>query len=164
MIFGMSLYLFVHVLISLIAIATGLIVLFGMLGNNRMDGMTLVFLVFTAATSLTGFGFPFHGITPAVTLGIISLVVLIPTFAARYEFRLAGAWRSIYIVGAIVAQWLNTFVLVVQSFQKLPALHALAPNGSEPPFAVAQIAVLLFYVVTGSLALRRFARSGLRRA
>lgn len=163
MILGMSLYLFVHVLISLIAIAAGLIVLFGMLGNNRMDGVTLVFLVFTTATSLTGFGFPYHGISPAVTLGIVSLVVLIPTFAARYEFGLAGAWRWIYIVGAILAQWLNTFVLVVQCFRKLPALHALAPNGSEPPFAIAQGAVLLFYVVTGYLAVRRFARSGLSR-
>jgi hypothetical protein len=156
MILGMSLFLFVHVLISLIAIAAGLIVLFGMLRNDRMDGMTLFFLLFTAATTLTGFGLPFHGVTPAVTLGIISVIVLIPTFAARYAFRLAGAWRWIYVVGAILAQWLNTFVLVVQCFLKLPALHALAPNGSEPPFAVAQGAVLLFYVVTGYLAVRRF--------
>ena len=153
MILGMSLYLFVHVLISLVAIGAGLIVLFGMLRNDRRNGVTLVFLSFTAATSLTGFGFPFHGITPAITLGIISVIVLIPTFAARYAFRMRGAWRWIYIVGAILAQWFNTFVLVVQSFLKVPALHALAPNGSEP---VAQGAVLLFYVVTGYLAVRRF--------
>ena len=156
MIFGMSLYLFIHVLISLIAIAAGLIVLFGMLRNDRMDGLTLIFLLFTAATSLTGFGFPFHGVTPAVTLGIISTVVLIPAFAARYAFHMRVAWRWIYIVGAILAQWFNTFVLVVQSFLKVPALHALAPNGSEPPFAIAQGAVLLFYIVTGYLAVRRF--------
>jgi hypothetical protein len=121
-----------------------------------MDRMTLVFLLFTAATSLTGFGFPFHGVTPAGTLGIISVIVLVPTFAARYAFDLRGAWRWIYVVGAVLAQWFNTFVLVVQSFLKLPALHALAPNGSEPPFAVAQAAVLLFYVVIGYLAVRRF--------
>jgi len=156
MILGMSLYLFVHVLISLIAIVAGLIVLFGMLRNDRMDGVTLSFLLFTAATSLTGFGFPFHGVTPPVTLGIISVIVLIPTFAARYAFHMRGAWRWIYIAGAILAQWFNTFVLVVQSFLKIPALHALAPNGSEPPFAIAQGGVLLFYVVIGYLAVRRF--------
>jgi hypothetical protein len=156
MILGMSLYLFIHVLISLIAIVAGLIVLFGMLRNDRMDGLTLIFLLFTAATSLTGFGFPFHGVTPAVTLGIISTIVLIPTFAARYAFDLRGAWRWIYIVGAVLVQWFNTFVLVVQSFLKLPALHALAPNGSEPPFAIAQGAVLLAYVAIGYLAVRQF--------
>jgi hypothetical protein len=156
MILGMPIYTFVHVVISLVAIATGLLVLFGMLRSERMDGMTLVFLVLTATTSLTGFGFPFHGVTPAVTLGIISMIVLMPTFAARYAFHMRGAWRWIYVVGAVLAQWLNSFVLVVQTFQKLPALHALAPNGSEPPFAVAQTAVLLFYVVIGYLAVRRF--------
>jgi hypothetical protein len=156
MILGMPTYTFVHVVISLVAIATGLLVIFGMLRSDRMDGMTLVFLLFTAATSLTAFGFPFHGVTPAVTLAIVSVIVLVPTFAARYAFHLGGAWRWIYIVGAVLAQWLNSFVLVVQTFQKLPALHALAPNGSEPPFAAAQAAVLLFYVVTGYLAVRRF--------
>jgi hypothetical protein len=156
MILGMTTYTFVHVLISLVAIAAGLLVIFGMLRSDRMDGMTLVFLLFTLATSLTGFGFPFHGVTPAVTLGIVSVIVLVPTFAARYAFGLGGAWRWIYVVGAVLAQWLNSFVLVVQSFQKLPALHALAPNGSEPPFAAAQAALLLFYVVTGYLAVRRF--------
>jgi hypothetical protein len=156
MILGMTIYTFVHVVISLVGIATGLLVLFGMLRNDRIDGMTLVFLLFTAATSLTGFGFPFHGVTPAVTLGIVSVIVLIPTLAARYTFRMRGAWRWIYVIGAVLAQWFNTFVLVVQSFQRLPALHALAPKGSEPPFAAAQGAVLLFYVVIGYLAVRRF--------
>lgn len=156
MILGMSLYLFIHVLISLIAIVAGLIVLFGMLHNDRLDSLTLIFLLLTAATSLTGFALPFHGITPAVTLGTISVVVLIPTFAARYVFHMRGAWRWIYIVGAVLGQWFNTFVLVVQSFLKVPALHTLAPNGSEPPFAIAQGAVLLFYIVIGYLAIRRF--------
>jgi hypothetical protein len=156
MILGMSIYTFVHVAISLIGIATGLLVLFGMLRNDRMDGMTRVFLFFTALTSLTGFGFPFRGVTPAVTVGIVSVIVLIPTIAARYAFQMKGAWRWVFIIGALVAQWFNTFVLIVQSFLKLPALHALAPKGSEPPFAVAQGAVLLFYVVIGYLAVRRF--------
>jgi hypothetical protein len=160
MILGMTVYTFIHVVISLVAIAAGLLVLFGMLRSSRMDSrmdsMTLTFLLFTAATSLTGFGFPFHGITPAITLGIVSVMVLIPTFAARYAFGLRGAWRWIYILGAVLAQWLNSFVLVVQSFLKIPALHALAPKGSEPPFALAQGLVLMFYLVIGVLAVRRF--------
>jgi hypothetical protein len=156
MILGMTVYTFIHVVISLVAIGAGLLVLFGMLRSSRMDSMTLTFLLFTAATSLTGFGFPFHGITPAITLGIVSVMVLIPTFAARYTFGLRGAWRWIYILGAVLAQWLNSFVLVVQSFLKVPALHALAPKGSEPPFALAQGLVLMFYLVMGVLAVRRF--------
>ncbi len=156
MIFGLSTFTAVHVVITLVAIASGLLVLSGLLGNRRMDGMTAVYLVFTALTSITGFLFPFHGITPAVTLGIISCAVLVPTLAARYAFALRGAWRWIYAIGAVALLYFNAFVLVVQLFLKVPALHALAPNGSEPPFAAAQGVVLLFFVATGLLAVRRF--------
>jgi hypothetical protein len=152
----MSLVLLVHVALSLIGIATGLVVLYGLMKSDRMDSMTLVFLLTTAATTLTGFFLPFSTITPAVTLGIISTVVLIPTFAARYAFGMAGMWRWIYVGGAVLALYFNCFVLVVQAFLKVSALHALAPNGSEPPFAIAQGVVLLFFVVTGVLSLRRF--------
>jgi hypothetical protein len=153
---GMSLVLLVHVALSLIGIATGLVVLYGLMKSDRMDSMTLVFLLTTAATTLTGFFLPFSTITPAVTLGIISTVVLIPTFAARYGFGMRGIWRWIYVGGAVLALYFNCFVLVVQAFLKVAALHALAPNGSEPPFAIAQGVVLLFFVVTGVLSLRRF--------
>lgn len=156
MIFGMTPVLFVHVLISLIGIVTGLIVLFGMPNNNRMNRMTLVFLLFTAATTITGFILPLSGLTPPVILGIISLVVLVPTFAARYAFGMRGAWRWVYILGATIALYLNFFVLVVQSFLKIPVLNALAPTGSEPPFAIVQGVVLLFFFVTGYLAVKRF--------
>jgi hypothetical protein len=156
MILGMTPFLFVHVLISLIAIATGLIVVLGMLKNDRMNSMTLVFLLFTAATTLTGFGLPLHGLTPPVILGIISLVVLAPTFAARYAFAMRGAWRWIYVLGAIIALYFNCFVLAVQCFLKIPVLHALAPTGSEPPFAIVQGLVLLFFFVAGYLAVKRF--------
>lgn len=156
MIFGMTPVLFVHVLISLIGIVTGLIVLFGMPNNDRMNGMTLVFLLFTAATTITGFILPLSGLTPPVILGIISLVVLVPTFAARYAFGMRGAWRWVYILGATIALYLNFFVLVVQSFLKIPVLNALAPTGSEPPFAIVQGVVLLFFFVTGYLAVKRF--------
>lgn len=156
MILGMSAFLFVHVLLSLIGIVTGLVVLYGLLTADRMDGLTLVFLLTTAATTLTGFFLPFHTVTPAVMLGIISTLVLIPTFAGRYMFNMTGAWRWIYAGGAVLALYFNCFVLVVQAFLKVPALHALAPARTEPPFAITQGVVLLFFVVTGVLALKRF--------
>jgi hypothetical protein len=156
MILGMTPFLFVHVLLSLIGIGSGLVVLYGLLTSNRMDGWTLLFLLTTAATTLTGFFLPFATITPAVKLGILSTIVLIPTFAARYAFGMAGMWRWIYVGGAVLALYFNCFVLVVQAFLKVPALHALAPAGTEPPFAIAQGLVLLFFVVTGVMALRRF--------
>jgi hypothetical protein len=156
MILGMSTFLFVHVLLSLIGIFTGFVVLYGLLTAQRLDGWTLWFLITTLATSVTGFFFPFHGFTPAIGVGIVSVIVLLFAIAARYSFHLAGRWRAIYTVAAVFALYLNTFVLVAQAFQKIPALHALAPKGSEPPFAIAQGIVLLFFVVAGVLSVRRF--------
>lgn len=156
MFLGLTPFTFLHVLITLVGIVSGLIVLFGMLGNHRMNGMTATFLLFTVLTSVTGFLFPIHGLTPALILGVMSMVVLAIAIMARYAFAMHGAWRWIYVVTAIIAQYFNNFVLVVQSFLKIPALHVLAPNGSEPPFAIAQGIVLLFYVVTGYLAVKHF--------
>jgi hypothetical protein len=156
MILGLTLFTFVHVVITLIGILSGLIVLYGMLNNDRMDGVTAIFLLFTVLTSVTGFLFPIHGLTPALILGMISMAVLAVAIAARYAFAMRGAWRWVYVVTAVIAQYFNSFVLVVQSFLKIPALHALAPQGSEPPFAAAQGLVLLFYIVTGYLAVKRF--------
>jgi hypothetical protein len=156
MILGMTPYTFVHVLISLIAILSGFVVLFAMLRSDRKDGWTMLFLVTTVATSVTGFGFPFHGFTPAIGVGVISMVLLAAAIAGRYFFHLAGRWRLIYAVGATAALYLNVFVLVAQAFAKIPALHELAPNGSEPPFGIAQGVVLLFFIVMGVLAARRF--------
>ena len=123
MIFGLSTYTFVHVLISLIAILSGLLVLYGLLTSNRMNGTTLLFLITTLATSLTGFGFTFNGFTPAIGTGILSLIVLAATFTARYKFVLVGSWRPVYVIGALISLYLNVFVLVVQAFLKVPALH-----------------------------------------
>lgn len=153
---GIATFTLVHVAITLIAILCGLIVLYGLLNSRRMDGLTDIFLIFTVLTDVTGFMFPFHGFTPAFNLGIISSVILIPTLIARYAFAMTGWWRGTYVVGAVLSLYFNCFVLVVQSFQKIPALHALAPKGSEPPFAIAQGLVLLFFIVTGFLAFRRF--------
>jgi hypothetical protein len=146
----------IHVLITLVGIVSGLVVLFGMLGNRRLDGWTLIFLMFTVATSVTGFFFPFHGVTPAIILGLLSLIALLPTILARYGFTMHGPWRGVYVIGAVVALYFNCFVLVVQLFAKVPALHALAPKGNEPPFGAAQGLVLLFFVITGALSFRQF--------
>lgn len=156
MILGMSVFLFLHVLLSLIGIFAGFVVLYGLLTSKRLDGWTPLFLASTAATSVTGFFFPFHGFTPAIGVGVVSVVVLLVAISARYSFRLAGRWRWIYAATAVIALYLNTFVLVAQAFQKVPALHALAPQGTEPPFAVAQGVLLLLFVVAGVFSLRRF--------
>jgi hypothetical protein len=152
----MDTFTLVHVVLSLIGILSGLVVLCGLFSANRMNGWTMIFLVTTVATSVTGFGFPFHGVTPAIILGILSLVVLLAAIVARYVFHLAGSWRWIYVVGSVIALYFNVFVLAVQAFLKIPALHALAPTGSEPPFAIAQGIVLLLFIVAGTLAVKRF--------
>jgi hypothetical protein len=158
MVFGMSLatYTLIHVVISLVGIGSGLIVLFGMFGGKRLDGMTALFLATTALTSLTGFGFPFEHVTPGIILGILSVVVLAIAVPARYSFRMAGKWRAIYVVTAVIALYFNCFVLIAQSFMKVPALHALAPKGNEPPFAIAQGILLVLFIVAGTLAVRKF--------
>jgi len=152
----MSTFTLVHVGLSLIAILAGLVVVFGLLTGKRLDGWTAFFLITTVATSVTGFFFPFHGVTPALTVGIISLAVLALAIFARYVRQLAAAWRWIYVVTAMVALYLNVFVMVVQLFQKAPALKSLAPTQSEPPFLVAQIIVLVLFVVLTVFALLRF--------
>src|SRR5712671_2382247 len=143
MILGMTTYTFVHVAISLVGIISGLIVMFGLLARKRLDGWTALFLVTTAATSLTGFGFPFVRLLPSHIVGVISLVVLAIAILARYALHLTGASRAIYVITAMIALYLNVFVLVVQAFLKVPALHAMAATGSEPPFLVAQVTVLV---------------------
>src|SRR6185312_10429111 len=158
MIFGLSLHAYtqLHVLISLVAIASGLIVLYGMLRGKRLDGWTSLFLATTALTSVTGFGFPFTGVTPAIKLGIISLVLLGIAYLARYTRHLAGGWRATYVITAAIALYLNVFVLVVQSFEKVPALKAIAPTQKEAPFAIAQLAVLVLFIGLTMLAVKQF--------
>ena len=156
MFFGVSELQTVHVLISLGAIAAGLWVLFGMIGSVRMNAATLVFLALTTATTVSGFLLPLKGFTPAVGTGIVSLLVLTIAIGARYGAKMQGRWRGAYVVSAVIALWLNVFVLVAQLFLKVPVLLALAPTGSEPPFLIAQAATLAVFVAAGALALRRF--------
>jgi len=162
MVLGMSLSAFtqLHVAISLIGIAAGFVVIFAMLVSRALPLVTALFLLATALTSLTGFLFPFHGITPGIVIGILSCVVLIFAILARYAGHMAGGWRSTWIVTAILAQYLNFFVLIVQSFEKVPALHALAPTQKEAPFKVVQLLALIFFVLLTVFALRRFRPAG----
>ena len=158
MVLGLSLHAFtqLHVAISLIGIGSGLVVLLGMLSSLRLNALTLLFLVTTLLTSLTGFLFPFKGITPGIVIGILSCVILLPAFLARYSFALRGAWRWIFVVTSTVALWFNVFVFIVQSFQKIPALHPLAPTGTEPPFKIAQLVALIVIATLGFFAVRKF--------
>jgi hypothetical protein len=158
MILGMSVETFtiVHVVISLVAIASGIVVLIGMLGSHRMPGWTGFFLLTTVLTSVTGFLFPIRGFTPAIGTGIVSCLVLAVALYALYGKHLAGAWRWIYVATAAAALYLNVLVLIVQSFQKIPALKPLAPTQSEPPFLVAQLVALIAFLIVGTIAALRF--------
>ena len=160
MVLGMSLSAFtmLHVIISLIGIVSGLVVLFGLFGSNRMPGITALFLLTTILTSATGFLFPFEKLLPSHMIGILSLVLLAIACIALYVMNLSGAWRWIYVVTAMIALYFNVFVLVIQSFLKVPALTALAPGNppSGPVFAVVQGIVLLFFIVAIIGAVRRF--------
>ena len=146
----------VHVVLSLVGIVAGLIIVFGMFASKKLDGWTTLFLATTVLTSVTGFFFPFDHILPSHIVGIISLVVLAIAILALYALRLAGPWRWIYVVSAVVALYLNVFVGVVQAFQKLPPLASLAPTQSEPPFLIAQAVVLVIFVGLGIAAVRSF--------
>lgn len=146
----------IHVLLSLIGIVSGFVVLAGMFDSRRLESWTALFLITTVMTSVTGFLFPFTKLLPSHIFGIISLVVLAIAAAARYSFRLKDSWRWIYVVTALFALYLNTFVLVVQAFLKVPALKALAPTQSEAPFAIAQGIVLVFFLYVGVRAAMRY--------
>ncbi|QQO15491.1 hypothetical protein JJB99_04770 [Bradyrhizobium diazoefficiens] len=163
MVLGLSLPAFtmIHVIISLIAIAAGLVVMFGLLGSRPMPGLTAIFLAFTILTSATGFLFPFKEVLPSHIIAIISLVLLAIACFALYGMKLKGVWRPLYIVTAMISLYFNVFVLIIQSFLKVPALAALAPAvppapPSGPVFAAVQGLVLVFFVVLTIGAWRRF--------
>jgi hypothetical protein len=145
-----------HVVLSLVGIVSGFVVVFGLLASKRLDGWTALFLTTTVATSVTGFFFPFHGFTPAYAVGTVSLIVLAIAILARYRFRLAGGWRRTYAITAVIGLYLNFFVLIAQLFMKVPALRAMAPTQSEPPFQVTQLAALVLFVVLGIRAAMKF--------
>ncbi len=156
MILGMSIFLFIHVVLSLAAIVAGFVVLNGLLGAQRLPGWTALFLATTALTSATGFFLPADRFLPSHGVGILSLVVLLVAILALYVFHLSMRWRAAYVVTALAALWFNVFVLVAQAFNKVPALIALAPTQSEPPFLIAQTIVMVIFIFVGIAALRKF--------
>lgn len=150
----------VHVAISLLGIGSGVVVVYGMIAAKRLDSWTAVFLSTTVLTSATGFFFPADHFTPGHALGILSLLALPVAIFARYRWNLVGAWRPTYVISALFSLYLNVFVLIVQSFQKVPALAALAPTQSEPPFLVAQAVTLALFIALGAVATFRFRSEG----
>jgi hypothetical protein len=158
MIIGLSLanFTLLHVIISLIGIATGLIAVLGLCCGRLLSGWTALFLLTTVATSITAFMFPSTSFGPSQIVGVISLIALAIAISALYFYHVAGPWRWIYAITAVLSLYLNVFVGVVQAFDKVPVLHPLAPTGSEPPFKVAQLIVLVIFIVLAVIAVRRF--------
>lgn len=152
--FTSPLYTLFHTLLSVLGIFAGLVLAGGLISGKRLEGWSVLFLVTTILTNVTGFGFPFAGVTPAHIIGGISLVILPIVVYARYGKGLEGKWNTVYVVGAMVALWFNAFVLVVQLFRRLPGLIASAPTQKEPPFGVTQLIVIFLFVMLGRAALR----------
>ena len=163
MILGLSVptYTLVHVIISLVAVGSGIAVALAMMNNNRLPGWTALFLLTTALTSVTGF-FLFTQFGPPHVFGIVTLIVMIPVLLGRYVYDLRGWWRLIYIVGALLVLWLNAVVAVIQFFEKFTFLKPLAPTQTEPPFVITQVVVLALVVVAGIVAAFRFQRAPAR--
>ena len=156
MILGMPPMVFIHVLISLLGIGSGIVVMFGFFGNKRLDAWTHFFLVTTILTSFTGFLLPAHKLLPSHILGVLSLIALAVACVARYSKKMQGGWLKTYVITAMISLYFNVFVLIAQAFMKVPALHVLAPTGSEPPFAVAQGLNLVLFVILTSFAVKKF--------
>jgi hypothetical protein len=158
MILGMSTSAFttLHVIISLIAIGSGFLVLFGLLKGRLPSPWNVVFLITTILTSLTGFCFPNDKVTPGIILGILSMIVLAIALVALYVFHLKGGWRRTYAITAMIALYFNVFVLIAQTFEHVPVFHALAPTGTETPFKIAQLLLLILFILLITKAAKAF--------
>jgi hypothetical protein len=158
MVLGMSLasYTILHVIICFLAIGSGFIVLFGLLSGKLLSPWNGFFLITTVLTSVTGFLFPYTKVTPGIILGILSMIVLVIAIAALYIFHLDGGWRRTYAITALMALYFNLFALVAQTFEHVPAIHALAPTGTETPFKLAQLTLLILTVIFITIAAKRF--------
>jgi len=156
MILGMTPLTFIHVVLSLIGILAGFIVMLGMFDARRLDGWTAIFLSTTVLTSVTGYFFPFVKLLPSHIIGAISLVALLVAILARYTFHLAGAWRKTYVASAMISLYLNVFVLIVQLYEKVPPLHAVAPTLNSPVFLATQVVVMVLFIVFTVIAAKKF--------
>ena len=152
----MSILTMVHVALSLIGIAAGFLVIFQMIGGKTLGGLNTIFLATTILTSVTGFFFPITKVTPGLVIGGISLVVLAIALFALYSKKLAGGWRAVYVVTAVIAQFFNVLVLIAQSFMKIKALHAMAPTGEEPVVKIVQVCALVLCIALGVIAGKNF--------
>ena len=161
MILGMSISAFTqfHVILSLIGIVAGLVALIGLIANRLLSAVNALFLITTVLTSVTGFFFPFKGVTPGIILGVLSMIALVLAIAALYVGKLAGAWRGTYVISAAIALWFNVFVLFAQSFAKIPALNHLAPTQASPVFGITQLVVLVIFIILTRRAFKRFHRA-----
>lgn len=153
---GFAAFTLFHTALSLVQLVSGIIVVIALVGSRNGGPWLWVYLISAIATSVTGFGFPVDKFLPSHAFGVVSLILLLLVILARYNFHLAGAWRWIYAVGLVITVYLDAFVAIVQAFLKIPALHALAPTGSEPPFAIAQAVLLIIFVALGIAAARNF--------
>jgi hypothetical protein len=158
MILNLSLveFTYLHVFVSLVALGAGIFIIYGLLTSRRLNILTALFLVTTIATSLSGFLFPFKGITPGIILGVLSIIVLVVAIVALYVKKLAGPWRGTYVVSMCVAYYFNFFVLVAQSFDKVQALHSFAPTQSSPGWGFSQAAVLVIFILLTIRAFKKF--------
>lgn len=158
MILGLSLvqFTYLHVFLSLVGLGAGIFIAYGLLTSQKLSILTSLFLVTTIATSLTGFLFPFNGVTPGIILGILSMIVLVLAIVALYVKKLAGPWRGTYVISAMLAYYFNFFVLVAQSFAKVPALHSIAPTQASPGFGLTQAAVLVIFILLTTRAFKKF--------
>jgi hypothetical protein len=152
----LSAFTLFHVVLSVVGIGSGFVVVYGLLASRWLKGWTALFLTTTVATSVTGFLFPVHQFLPSHGVGIVSLIVLTIAILARYRFRLEGGWRRTYVITAVIALYLNVFVLIVQLFLKVPSLKAIAPTQSEPPFQVTQLTALLLFTLLAIRAAMKF--------
>jgi len=164
MFLGMSAFTLVHVLLSLVGILAGFVVMFGFLTAKPHNGWAALFLSTTVLTSVTGFFFPIHGVTPGLVIGVLSLIALAIAIFARYQRHLAGGWRRSYVISSMVALYFNVFILIVQLYEKVPAMKALAPTQSEAPFKITQLTALVLFIVFTILATVRFGGVELRAA
>jgi hypothetical protein len=158
MILGLNLaqFTYLHVFLSLVGIGAGVFIVYGLLTSKRLNILTTLFLLSTVFTSITGFLFPFQGITPGIILGVLSLIALTVAIVALYVKKLDGPWRGIYAVATCIAFYFNFFVLIAQSFAKVPALHSFAPTQASPGFAVTEGVVLLLFILLTVRAYKKF--------
>ena len=154
--FNITTFTLLHVALSVVGLIAGFVIVGGLMAGRHYGGWAATFLVTTFLTNLTGFGFPFAKLQPSHVLGILSLILIPVVIFALYGKHLEGGWRRTYVIGSVVALYFNAFVLVAQLFHRIPALIVLAPQQKEPPFQLAQLLLLVCFIVLGREAWRGF--------